>query len=111
MGFDLIWVVQLMNVGQVSNAANVIQIARAGRASRLGARTARFIRIIRLIRMLRLYKNASANMTSDQDRRVSKTPAPTNNNQQQLTDRNQAEGTPKHIILTDSIKEDRIVEA
>jgi hypothetical protein len=69
--FDLTWINDLLILGQASNATKIMQITRAGRVSKLGARTARFIRIIRLIRMLRLYKNASASMTSDQEKRNS----------------------------------------
>lgn len=108
MSFDLVWVVQLMNVGQVSNAANVVQIARAGRASRLGARTARFIRIIRLVRMLKLYKDASTTMTVEQERRTSKVGNPTP--AQVLADRSQQDNSPKVLMLTDSIKEDRALD-
>lgn len=105
MVLDLVWVSDLMSIGQASNATNVIQIARAGRVSKLGARTARFIRIIRLMRMLRLYKNASVAMTSDQEnKRVSLVKGA------EPGRRVSEVGIHRVVIQEDCMKEDCIIE-
>lgn len=103
MLFDLVWINELMTIGQASNATKMIQITRAGRVSKLGARTARIIRIIRLIRMLRLYKNASATMTSDPDKRSSVRVDAVN-------EMKRISALQNKQITMDTFKEDRVIE-